>query len=364
MKGLTLSCIFASVLGDIQIAASTVAPYGSSTTDVPSDFPNANSLNYTYSQGLAVSYYEYGDASNPTLIVTGGWPPSAYIYNDIAATLATRGVHVVLYDQRGFGKSAHPWGPWDYSITNLANEMGAVIDAVAPNKSVIVGGDTWSPFIASEYCDMYPNSHRIEAIMSIGCPSFDLAAQTLIDQTRNLVSDQQNLTEIIGQWIALSYELEISIPVIPEILALTNAPGTFIDSVQNGLYALNNSNADALADILGSELSRQLLLDFSQHSTSNTDTAHGEQKYQWYIDNRMIPGIISGKMYRQYLPVEKLKVFQLRNDTIETDLLIQNLGEHTPSLNLTYLDGTHWDFLQGDNSEIIIDTFVEWLYDM
>lgn len=348
------------VLGDIQV--STIAPYGSSSTDVPEQFDRAQSLNYTYYQNIPISYYEYGDAApdKPTVIGTGGWPPGAESYNDMAGALSERGIHVVLYDMRGAGKSGHPWGPEGYSITNLANEMGAVIDAVAPNRNISLYGGTWGPFIASEYAAMYPDSHRISTIFSIGCPSFDLAAQTLIDQTRALANDTQNQSEILGQWLALFYEAQISVPVIPEILALTGAPQFFTETIPDALRALNNKDADELANILGSQLAKDLLYNFGDYWDSS-DEAHGEQKYQWYIFNRMLPGIISGKMYRQYLPVDRVKVWQKTNDSIQTSLLLENLGKHTPHLDLSYMIGGHNQELSGNNFIIARDTILDYL---
>lgn len=344
------------------IVASKIAPYGSSTTDVPSSYHDANSLKYVYYQDIPISYYEYGNPDDPTVIATGGWPPGASQYNDFAATLAKRGVHVVLYDQRGAGKSGHPWGPEGYSITNLANEMGAVIDAVSPDKRVIVWGGTWSPFIASEHCSMYPDSHRIAAIMSTGGPSFDLGYQALIDQTKNLVFNQQNLTKVLSQWIMLSYEEEIAVPVIPEVLAETGLPNWIESKIQDGLHALNSSNANALADVLNSEIARALIYNFGDYDKDSM--AHGEQKYQWYVFNRVVPGILSGKMYRQNLPVDRVKVWQMENDSIQTDIMNIGLGERTPNLSLTYLPGGHSSTLSGNNTEIMQDTIVEWLKDI
>lgn len=344
------------VLGGVTV--STVAPYDSSTTDVPSNFPNASSLQFTYSQGLAVSYYEYGDPTNPTLIITGGWPVSAETFDDFAADMADRGLHVILYDQRGSGKSAHPWGIWDYSLPNLAEDMGAVIEAAAPNKEVAVFGEAWSPFIASEYCDMHPENGSIGTIFSVGVPSFDLATQSLIDQTKNLVHNQQNLTQVLAQWASISYMGVVSIPVIPEVLVQIGIPQWIADKLLDILKALHAADAGALNNQLGSNIASALT---ALTKGRNSDTSHGMLKYQWYVFNRLIPGIISGKMYRQYLPVDKLKVWMMNGDNIETKILIDGLGERTPNLNLSYLDGNHYNYKYGESGATIKATILEWM---
>ena len=350
------SLLIRGVLGGI--VASKIAPEGSSTTDVPSAFSGANSVNYAYSQGIATVYYEYGDSQNPTVIMTGGWPNSANIYNGFANELAAKGLHVVVYDKRGFGQSDKPWGPWAYSLPNLADEMGAVIDAAAPNKKVAVFGDTWSPFAASEYCAMYPNNDKIGAILSIGVPSIDLSNQDLIDQTRNLVNDQQNLTRVLSSWASIAYQFGISVPVIPEAIEESGVASWIADDIQKVLNAANTSDQAVLSEILGPNLADGIM---GILSLNRDDTSHGMQIYQWYVTNRLIPGIISGKMYRQYLPVEKVKVFELLGDTIENTLEIKTLSQRTPNLNLTYLNGTHFSFDSPENHQYMMETLLEWV---
>lgn len=198
----------------------------------------------------------------------------------MARALSERGIHVVLYDQRSAGKSGHPWGPEGYGIENLANEMVHVIDTVAPRKNVSVYGGTWRVFIASEYASMYPDSHRISNIFSIGRPSFDLAAQALIDQTRlsprSIECQECNIPVAL-----LILSTSNSASSRPRDIGSNPAPQFFTEEVPKALRALHDKYLDMLADILGSPLARQLLYNFGDNWNAN-DEAHGEQKYQAY----------------------------------------------------------------------------------
>lgn len=341
------------------IKATSIAPYDSSSTDIPSSFSGAVSHGYAESHGLYTSYYEYGNSSNPTVIMTGGWPSGASALSGFAEGLAHAGAHVVLYDTIGSGSSSHPWGSWDYSITNLADEMAAVIEAAAPNKKVATFGEAWTPFISSEYCAMHPDDGAIDTIFSIGIPCFDLSNQALIDQTKNLVNDQQNLTRVISQWASLAYMGLISFPAVPEALIDSGIPQYIVNELNDVFTALNTSDSQVLSSILGESLADGLLESLKY---DKSDTSHGMQKYEWYVQNRLVPGILSGKMYRQYLPVDRLKVWMLKDDNIETNIMLEGLGEHTSAEpNITYLDSGHFGWGAHGNSKLMRSTIIEWI---
>ena len=61
---------------------------------------------YTNSQGLKISYEEYGDPKNKTVLFFEGWPsPYEGISNPIKEGLDRLGYHTVVFNYRGFGAS-------------------------------------------------------------------------------------------------------------------------------------------------------------------------------------------------------------------------------------------------------------------
>lgn len=297
-----------------------------SPSSIPTDVQETNDSDHpdvSY-QNVSISYFEYGNPENPTIIITGGWPWDSSVYDIVAKWLASDGFHVLRYDQRGSGKSGHPSDESMYSLPDLANELGALIDARAPGKPITVFGEAWAPFIGSEYACTYPG--RIKSIVSIGAPSFDLSQNSLNKAMKGILTNPLSLPSVAKQMAALSYFFLLDVPIIPQYVFdsgiptfLVNAITTLIDDpirlFQEDPSFLKNS------------------------PTHKADYADGSYKYKWIVNNRMLK-----KPKWDYLPVENLKVFQMNQDVIEGPILINDLQDHTPNLNLTHLNGGHLTF--------------------
>ncbi|MGJ8515879.1 alpha/beta fold hydrolase [Carnimonas bestiolae] len=282
-----------------------------------------------------ISYFEYGPSAEeaPTVVITGGWPWDSSGFDNRSRLLAEMGLHVVRYDQRGSGASSHPHGVDAYSMPTLAEDLGAVLDATTPkDKKVYIFGEAWGPFIGCEYTNINPD--RIASIISIGGPSLDVGFGTLIRLTKEAVNDHSLIEPVAKQWAALSYQFAISIPVLPELLFATGIPTVIVNLV-------TMAAADALDALIKDPLS---VID---QPTNVHDTIYGINKYRWFIYNRF-----PHPKY-DYINVPLLKVFQLDDDFIETEILLDGLENQTPQLEVTHVSGNHLNFMSGESGKII-----------
>lgn len=290
-------------------------------------------------QNVSISYFEYGDPKNPTVVVTGGWPWDSSAFDVVAKQLASDGFHALRYDQRGSGKSGHPSDESLYSLPDLAGELGALIDARAPGKPITMIGEAWSPFIGSEYACTYPG--RIKSIVSIGTPSFDLAVNQLDKALGGVVSNPSTLPAVAEQLAALSYFFLLDIPIIPGFVFATGVPTWIINAITTLI--------DDPSEFLKKDPS------FSNWPTHQKDYLPGSYKYKWIVNNRMLK-----KPKWNYLPVDNVRVFQMNQDVIETPMLINDLENHTPNLNLTRLNGGHLSWPAGGNYAQIYAAITEY----
>ena len=53
-------------------------------------------------------YQEFGDETNPTLLLIHGYTASTYVWHTVAPMFADEGFHVVAVDLIGFGYSGKP----------------------------------------------------------------------------------------------------------------------------------------------------------------------------------------------------------------------------------------------------------------
>ncbi len=72
-----------------------------------------------------------------SVIFMHGWPLSSDSWDDHAMAVADAGFRSISYDRRGFGRSTHPWGGYDYNT--LADDLAAVIEQTGATDATLVG---------------------------------------------------------------------------------------------------------------------------------------------------------------------------------------------------------------------------------
>lgn len=82
------------------------------------------------------------------LLLIHGWPLSHRMFDAQAAELPKRGIRVITYDLRGFGKSSKTWDGLDYDT--WANDVGKIIAAL-DLSDVTLGGFSMGGAIAMHY---------------------------------------------------------------------------------------------------------------------------------------------------------------------------------------------------------------------
>ncbi len=75
--------------------------------------------------------------SGKPVILIHGWPLTGDMFEYQTVALVEAGFHVITYDRRGFGQSAHPARGYHYDI--FAHDLAAVIDQCTPDGAALVG---------------------------------------------------------------------------------------------------------------------------------------------------------------------------------------------------------------------------------
>ena len=81
-------------------------------------------------------YYEDWGQGEPVVLIHG-WPLDHQMWEYQSVYLASRGLRVIAYDRRGFGKSSQPWVGYDYDT--LADDLKALLDALELQNVTLVG---------------------------------------------------------------------------------------------------------------------------------------------------------------------------------------------------------------------------------
>ena len=89
----------------------------------------------TTTDGTALYVKDWG-AGKPVILISG-WPLSADSWDDQALVIAGSGFRAIAYDRRGFGRSAQPWGGYDYDT--LSDDLATVIQQTGAEGATLVG---------------------------------------------------------------------------------------------------------------------------------------------------------------------------------------------------------------------------------
>ena len=88
--------------------------------------------------GATVHYQEFGEASNPTLLLIHGYTASTFAWHSVAPRFASEGFHVVVVDLLGFGYSAKP-ASFEYTIEAQARMITRLMNRLGIGTATLVG---------------------------------------------------------------------------------------------------------------------------------------------------------------------------------------------------------------------------------
>jgi pimeloyl-ACP methyl ester carboxylesterase len=90
----------------------------------------------------------------PTVVLAHGWTLTRRSWLPVADQLVERGLRVVAYDQRGHGQSS-PLRDKP-TVRQLGHDLRAVLDVVAPQGNVLLGGHSMGGMTIMAYAGLHP----------------------------------------------------------------------------------------------------------------------------------------------------------------------------------------------------------------
>lgn len=117
--------------------------------------------------GVTLRVHHAGAPSDPTIVLCHGFPELGYSWRHQMEPLAAAGFHVIAPDQRGYGHSSAPPEVAAYGITELTDDLLALLDHFGKQDAVFVGHD-WGALIVWDLARLHPQ--RVRAVVGVSVP--------------------------------------------------------------------------------------------------------------------------------------------------------------------------------------------------
>jgi pimeloyl-ACP methyl ester carboxylesterase len=113
--------------------------------------------------GIELEYETFGDAAGPPLLLIAGLGAQMLSWDDdFCRLLASRGFHVIRFDNRDVGLST--WMEGEYTLDEMAGDAAALLDALGIRSAHVVGA-SMGGFIAQLVALNHPE--RVRSLTSI-----------------------------------------------------------------------------------------------------------------------------------------------------------------------------------------------------
>jgi pimeloyl-ACP methyl ester carboxylesterase len=185
------------------------------------------STNVTASDGVSLAVHAYTDidARRPTVLAVHGYPDNHHVWDGVAEKLSPR-YNVVAYDVRGAGESSTPTDRSGYRLTQLAADVGAVIDGLGVGEVHLLGHD-WGSIQGWAAVTDESVMPKIASYTSISGPHLNYAGRFLRSpRTPRAAAD------VLRQLLASGYIWFFLCPVVPELAIRSGATAKVFETVE------------------------------------------------------------------------------------------------------------------------------------
>lgn len=248
---------------------------------IPASFPYVHT-----NKGVSLFYRDWGSGSSAVLFVHG-WPLHSDMWQYQMLHLASAGMRVIAYDQRGCGRSSDPGTAYDFDT--LADDLASVIEKLRLQRIVLVGHS-----IGAGQIVRYLSRHGVSRVSGIVLVSASLPyIQRAPDNPDGI--DPAHLERLrmrirtdVPNWLGTASKLFFVPDISPEMVQWTLRMCT-----ENSIWALLQTNHTDVETDFRSELPSIKV---------RTLVIHGD-------DDRTCPLETTGSRVAQSIPGAELRVY-------------------------------------------------------
>lgn len=117
--------------------------------------------------GVELEVFTAGPRDGAPIVLCHGWPEHAFSWRHQVPVLAAAGYHVIVPNQRGYGRSSRPEAVADYDITHLSGDLIGLLDHFGHASALFVGHD-WGAIVVWGLAMLHPE--RVAGVINLSVP--------------------------------------------------------------------------------------------------------------------------------------------------------------------------------------------------
>ena len=179
--------------------------------------------------GLVFDVRDTGPPDGPVVVLLHGFPQRNDSWNAVVERLTAAGYRCLAPNQRGYSPGARPARRRDYRLSELAADVGALIDASGAQRVHLVGHD-WGAAVAWSVAAAMPERLGTVAPVSVPHPAAFL---------KSMLTSRQ----VLASWYMAFFQL----PWLPEWLMTRGGVGRTAAILRRGGLSADAAQRDARA---------------------------------------------------------------------------------------------------------------------
>ena len=150
----------------------------------PAEFPEPTMISVN---GVELEVFEVGrEHRGRPIVLCHGWPEHAFSWRHQMPALADAGYHVIVPNQRGYGKSSKPSEVTDYDVEHLTGDLVALLDHFGYDDATFVGHD-WGAMVVWWLALLHPD--RVDGVIALSMSYMDRGERPWVEAMEEMLGD-------------------------------------------------------------------------------------------------------------------------------------------------------------------------------
>jgi pimeloyl-ACP methyl ester carboxylesterase len=150
----------------------------------PAEFPEPTMISVN---GVELEVFESGrEHRGRPIVLCHGWPEHAFSWRHQMPALAGAGYHVIVPNQRGYGKSSKPSEVTDYDVEHLTGDLVALLDHFGYDDATFVGHD-WGAMVVWWLALLHPE--RVDRLVALSMSYMDRGERPWVEAMEEMLGN-------------------------------------------------------------------------------------------------------------------------------------------------------------------------------